>query len=144
MIQVIADLFLSRAQPIEHPFVQKATVVPVVGEVEEVDNPEYQDTDWGGQVVKARVEETEDSIDWEMKKEGKNRLKAVDLDVHDWTVIRQYGLAPDKYKLTKPYVIAGWKYKDIGFVLGYSESWVQRIAPRIKDAIKLREGQPLP
>lgn len=136
-------------EKITHPFVNvKKERDLVYDNVEEVKG--LEDVKWGAGLKKARIEQNNISISWEVDglKKG-DRLRGMDLDDFDWVTIREWNKNPDNrkkmiqpnsYKLVKPYVVAGWKYKEIGLVLGYSERWVQDIAPKVKQAMRNRRG----
>lgn len=151
MIRYLTSLLVPRAKPVEHPFVKVQREREPHGQDEDVEEEEsgYEETSWGeGRVVNAKATFDEDGFEFELS-DLKNRLKPIPLDIFDLDVLTAWNRAnPDKeiiranYKLLKPYIISqkvhGMNYKGIGAVLNYSESWVQRIAPRIKEAARNR------
>lgn len=135
------------AEAIDHPFVIKQAANVRQYDKEDVEQLDEKivETTWGqDKVVKAKHESFDGGEAWELdngKKTG--RLKSIDLDEFDWHVIREKDINPNSFKLLKPYIVANWKYKDIAPIIGYSLSWVQDIAPRVKEAIKLRKKAPI-
>ncbi len=122
-----------------HPFENKKGERLTFDNMEEVKG--LEDVKWGAGIKKARIEQNDISISWEVDKVKKgDRLRAMDLDSFDMEIIRGCQVKPNAYKLVKPYVEAGWKYKEIGIVLGYSERWVQDVAPKVKQAMINRRG----
>jgi len=141
LFDILANVFVGR--PIDHPFrvvnsePSRIAVDPVEPEEERVS------AKWGNRVETIKREFADDGAVWDRSTEEPNRLKPVDLDSFDWAVIRANNLSPNNFKLCKPYVLAqlaGDKltYSEIGVILGFSESWVQRLGPRIKEAAKER------
>lgn len=126
--------------PTPHPFQNKKTnpVVIPEGQIKEEDVIE---TTWGNnQIVKVKHKSSVASEEWEIKDNSKTKLKPVDLDEFDLHVIRQKGLNYHNYKLVKPFIVTTDKFtnNEIALSLNKSLSWVERLAPRIKDAMKLR------
>lgn len=136
MIDFVLNIW--KREKICHPFGNDKRFV-VLDMVEEVEG--LEEVKWGDKLRKTRIEQNDISISWELDgvKKG-DRLKSQDLDEYDWKAIRGSDIKPNAFKLVKPYVMVGWKYKDIGKVLGYSERWVQDVAPVVKKAIAARRG----
>lgn len=125
--------------PPDHPFRKKAVQqTTIIDNIKEPDN--IKDVTWGidRKVVKAKTEVGDDFLSWEQLDKGKTKLSPADLDEYDMTVIRQKKINTNNYKLVKPYVLAGWTNEQIASVLNRSRSWVERLSPRVKDAMKLR------
>ncbi len=127
-------------QPIPHPFTKKGNVnILYPDKLENVKGVE--NVKWGNELKTATVKHKKDSISWDLSDDKKGqRLKATDLDEFDWQEIRKSKINPASYKLTKPYILAGWKYKEIGIVLGYSTRWIQDIGPAVKRGMNARRG----
>jgi DNA-directed RNA polymerase specialized sigma subunit len=115
-------------------------------EVETVETVEA--VKWGAdRVVNATVRREVDGYEFEMQDASATKLRPVPIDDIDKQVVREWNaskpatqqISLNNYKLIKPYVLAGDRtYKEIGIVLGLSESLVQRYGPRIKEAVKKR------
>ena len=140
MISLIQKLLFP--EPLKHPFpVHHKTEKPVITVTSE--EPEgVISVNWGhDKVVKAVVNHGTDSIEWQTYEKGTKRLKPVELDIFDMTIIRQHQIKPNSFKLVKPYVLAGeWNNQEIATALGMSKSWVERLVPRVKAAALLRQG----
>lgn len=125
---------------IPHPFSttnKESFVVPEEVKVES----DVVSTTWGTKIVNARhtSDTTTRSEEWSIENENAIRLKAVDLDDFDKAVIRSKKINIANYKLVKPYVISGaYTNNEIAIALNASKSWVERLTPRIKEAIKER------
>ena len=154
IIKAIDNLFLTKG--IEHPFGQKTIAFDYVEKVEAEKVEGFEKATWGkNKVVEVKVSHDleNNKFSWGLDIDKKDYLKPTALDKFDWQVIRQFNsttdkkekqISPDKFKLVKPYILRpDITYKEIAAVLGYSVSWVQRIAPRVKDAIKLRNAAPI-
>jgi len=134
----LTDLFKPTSTP--HPF-KKKVVVDRFHHVEEVE-PEDNivSTSWGkSKVVKAKHVTTDKFVEWSIEEKDSVRLKSVDLDKFDLAVIREKKLSIANYRLVKPYVISGeYTNKEIATILTASKSWVERLTPRIKEAVRNR------
>ena len=142
MIKLLKSLLTP--DPTPHPF-QRGHVSNVVDIPQAA--PGVESVKWGqNRIVSATVQTQGTSIEWDTGDKGGDRLKPVDLDSYDMEVIRGRQINPSKYKLVKPYVIAGeWTNAEIAKVIGMSVSWVERMAPRVRDAAKLRrDASPSP
>lgn len=150
-----------KAKPLPSPFQGKAKEAVMEMTTNELDDDQkvYVEMTWGKEDIIGKVIEDKetDAISWSIQEQGRNRLKPVDLDDLDLSYIRRWNAMPENekkqlvvntYKQMKPYILTeGWTYAEIGQVLNYSESTVQRYGPRIKDVQRMRQqkkGKPLP
>jgi len=157
-IQAIVDLFMSRAKPIDHPFVARVSVVPIQEEEVQEDKPEIETTLWGkDKTVKAKVTRTADGFEYDITPGGKNKLKVMPLDIFDRQVLQEHNIDPRNekvqvlsanYQVVKPYVLSNnYTYKEMSLLIEpkMSVSTLQRIGPRIKEASRRRqEATPTP
>ena len=136
MISFLTDMFRQSKTP--SPF--KKVVKQVDRQQEEVEPEEnIVSTTWGqSKVVKAIHLSTPDSEEWTIE-DNKTKLKNIDLDRFDRSVIQKKGLISANYKKVKPYVLSGtYSNKEIALLLNVSKSWVERLTPRIKEAASER------
>lgn len=131
----ILDILLPKVNPLPNPFVNSSDNHI---EYKEEFASNYQKINWGNEIKSVKFTKDEKSKSWELADKGEVKLKPVDLDKYDMDIIKSTSVKANAFKLVKPYVLADYKYKDIAKTLGYSLSWVQRIAPRVKEAAKIR------
>ena len=153
IIQTLVDLLMVRPKPIEHPFGHSVVSQAQEEEVQEEEDSTIEQTLWGSdKIVKAKVVRSDDGFEYDIKPDGKNKLKLMPLDDIDRQVIREHNANPKNeksqvlsanYKLVKPYVLSkNYTYKEISLIIEpkMSISTLQRIGPRIKEASKRRQA----
>ncbi len=132
-INFLTKLFCPTPTP--HPFRQKTKPQFVQAvDVDTVDN--VTTTTWGkDKVVQVVKTSTDKSEEWEVTKKKSVRLKALTLDNFDKAVCHDKNISVVNFRLVKPYVVSGdYSNKDIALILGMSKSWVEGIAPRVREA----------
>lgn len=122
-----------------HPFT-KSKRTELVKESDPVPE-DIIDTTWGkNKVVKVKHKVSEDGEEWDMQFNAKDRVLPSQLDQFDLNVIADKNVNRINYKLVKPFVLTGdFSNAEIALALSRSKSWVERIAPRVKEAIKHRK-----
>lgn len=144
-------------EPIDHPFGERLRPGDTLefDRQEEADDNDVDKFSWGKDTVTGYKTEKDDGGEWKIDNNGKAKPKLanVDFDEFDSQVCRENNRDPKKPTITpyelgkvKPYVLSGdYTNAEIAEALKVSLSWVQRRAPRAKDAERLRRAaNPLP
>lgn len=144
---LILDFWYGPANAVIMPY-QKTVDAPLpLVDVEEEDDG-WEDGTWGKSTKRLKFTKHEGGAEFDLG-DGKNRLKMVQLDEYDMEVLQEYNRGKDKKRHITPahmikvkrYLVnqkEKYSYKEIAQLINMSQSYVQKIGPRVKDAMRLR------